>query len=63
MKMKISIDMDTAAFTDYPFFEAKRILTALFVRLENDYSCEYNLRDINGNVVGSAKITGRKNYE
>lgn len=62
MKLTITIDMDNAAFADYPGPEIVRILR----RLAQEY-CDWGidgtwgsrnraLRDINGNTVGFARI-------
>lgn len=59
MKLNIEINLDNDAFTDNTGEEVTRILRRLIKnfelsKLENEYLI--NLRDINGNTVGYAKI-------
>ena len=62
MQLKITIDMDNAAFED-DSEEASRILKVaadkLSSHLRNDPEADFsiNLRDINGNRVGTASLT------
>ena len=56
MKLKIEIDMDNAAFDgDWPE-ETGRILKKLAADLEEYGDSEGDLRDINGNVCGTAEL-------
>lgn len=60
MKLKISIDMENAAFEDCNGNEVARILKQLAERLECEaLDTDYNmpLGDLNGNCVGNAKVT------
>ena len=59
MKLTIEIEMDNAAFEDGNGTEAARILTRLAEKLADRGSVEYDdwtLFDVNGNVVGLAKV-------
>jgi len=62
MKLKLEIKMDNAAFDeeggDGWHYEAARILRDAADKIENGES-EGNLRDFNGNLVGSFKKVGR----
>ncbi len=61
MKLKIEIAMDNAAFGDNPSdrgAEIRQVLQSIPTRVEFGYT-EGNLRDTNGNTVGTWKITGR----
>ena len=57
MKAIIKINMDNAEFKDDPG-ELSRIFLHLAQDIEEygAYVAEYNLRDINGNIVGTCKI-------
>jgi hypothetical protein len=62
MTLKIEITMDTAAFDPDHGHEAGRILTHLASELSSfdalrDVGDHETLRDLNGNRVGTAKIT------
>ena len=61
MKLKIEITMNNAAFDMDPGIEAARILRELGEHLEGGGYCsgspKQNLRDLNGNTVGFAKVT------
>ena len=59
MKIKIEIKTDNAAFETVPGIEAARILRAIANNLEDwtGDKFEDNLRDINGNTVGTAKAS------
>lgn len=58
MKYVIEIETDNAAFDIRPQDEVARILKELSERLERDVvSPPARLRDINGNTVGSVRIT------
>jgi len=62
MTLKIKIDLDNAAFEDGGTEEVQRILDDLCSRLPEplaDTNGDLNLHDINGNHVGTARITGR----
>lgn len=62
MTARIEIKMDNAAFDDAPASELSRILRGVADDLENGVMPEQiRLADINGNRVGSFKITGRAN--
>ena len=58
MNAKIQITMNNAAF-DEPATELARILRELADDVEQGQGAK-NLRDINGNKVGSFEITGDK---
>lgn len=59
MKAKIEIVMDNAAFNDEPATELARILRELAEEIENGQgSCQ--LRDINGNAVGTFTVKGNR---
>lgn len=63
MRAKIIIEMDNAAFDDGG--ELSRILTDLaskvsFTHFTDEYDRNLDLRDINGNKVGTFKVTGRR---
>lgn len=55
MKATIIIRMDNAAFEEEPATEISRILRDLAERVELGSGYE-NLRDINGNTVGTFRI-------
>lgn len=62
-KMVLEIEMDNAAFDDEPMTETARILRKLATDLEwnggpvtGDF---YSLSDVNGNLVGWAKLYGK----
>ncbi len=56
MKLKLTIEMDNAAFADgNSGNEAARILQAAALRVA-DGAREFNLRDFNGNKVGKAEV-------
>jgi hypothetical protein len=62
MKLKISINLDGAAFGDQPEIETARILSALAGDIAarqslSDIGDREALVDINGNLVGEAKVT------
>jgi hypothetical protein len=57
MRLAISFDMDNAAFEDAPAAEAARILREIAKAVEADDSPNGNIRDANGNRVGSWEIT------
>ena len=58
MKLTITMDMDNAAFEGDWSFEAARILRNYVDRLDEQGRDEaFNLRDVNGNTVGHAKIS------
>lgn len=60
MKLKITIDLDNAAFEPASGTEAARILRALAERLDGDNLRAKDLRplrDLNGNRVGEAKVS------
>lgn len=61
MKLKITITMDNAAFEPENGFEAARILRDLAREIEGRGHVlpgfQSNLREINGNRVGEAKVT------
>ena len=64
MKARITINMDNAAFDEFPHEELSRILAKL-ARDIGEYGMNPSLRgmtlhDINGNTVGEIKITGRQ---
>lgn len=57
MEYTIKINCDNAAFKDDPAPEIARILEDLAFKLRSDWgTSEIKLRDINGNIVGSAKM-------
>jgi hypothetical protein len=58
MKLKITIEMDNAAFEDAPATEAARILRGLANDIEDGVIVgdNYRLGDINGNKVGAATV-------
>jgi hypothetical protein len=60
MKCKINIEMDNTAFDEYPEVELNRILKKLAHDLDVEGLLNHSLRDINGNTVGTIKITGRR---
>lgn len=61
MKLKLTIEMDNAAFADGNSGpEAARILREAAGRIA-DGERVFNLRDFNGNKVGAVKITGKEN--
>lgn len=61
MKLKIEIDMDNAAFEEFPVGEVEAILRKAVSLLYFDGSKEVVvLRDRNGNTVGKATVTGKK---
>jgi hypothetical protein len=51
MTAKLAIEMANAAF-DLPASELARILRATAEKIENGDLPPFNLRDVNGNVVG-----------
>jgi hypothetical protein len=55
---RLQLTCDNAAFDDEPAIEVARILRDLAAQLERgeDFSTYTNLRDINGNIVGVAKL-------
>lgn len=53
----LNIETGNAAFEDGAYLEVSRILRELANRIEQTESMEHNLRDVNGNHVGSC------NYE
>jgi hypothetical protein len=58
--LRITIKMDNAAFTFNDGYEAARILRVLAKSIDEDTSLDgfkMNLRDLNGNTVGEAKVT------
>jgi hypothetical protein len=60
MKLKIEIRLDNAAFEEPNGPEAARILRDLAMDLAEGHhepGTIRNLRDVNGNVVGYAKVT------
>lgn len=60
MTLKITIKMDNAAFEPSQEIEAARILKKVASEVENGLlfgSWTFNLIDINGNLVGEAKVT------
>lgn len=63
MKLKITITMENAAFDGSEGAEAARILRRLADEMapagaEDLFDFNRNLRDVNGNKVGTALITG-----
>ena len=57
MDYKIEINCDNVAFDDDPAPEIARILENLVDNLKHDAALNTEkLRDINGNIVGSAKM-------
>ena len=57
MNYKIKINCDNAAFAEDEAPEIARILEDLAFKLRSDWgTSEIKLRDINGNIVGSAKM-------
>lgn len=58
MKIKIEINMDNAAFEDNPN-ELTEILANIGNRVGWHNLKEGTVRDSNGNVVGTYKVTGR----
>ena len=57
--MKITIEMENAAFHPDPLYEAVRILRKLADSLEQGHGINGTaLMDINGNKVGHCQITG-----
>ena len=63
MKLTVTIKMDNAAFHDGDNGnELARILRGLAERLDNatvSPGAALNLRDVNGNTVGEARVSGR----
>lgn len=65
---KLSFDTDNAAFDDMPELEIARILRDIANRVESGevsgYHKALNVRDINGNVIGTFKFdpTERSSY-
>jgi hypothetical protein len=60
MKLKIEITMDNAAFEDGGTDEAKRAVWAALEQLRGQWAAapvEASVLDINGNEVGTAKVT------
>jgi len=53
---RVEIDTGNAAFDDYPLIEVARILRALAADIEVNDGVPFNLRDVNGNMVGSARL-------
>lgn len=58
-KLKINIDCSNDAFEEDLEYEVARILRNAADKLRSGET-EGTLRDINGNTVGSYKLTGRK---
>lgn len=59
MRAVITVEMDNAAFQEYPWDELSRIISELAARLERSgFDGDVKLRDINGNTVGEFKIEG-----
>lgn len=56
MKAIIEVEMDNAAFEDYPITELARILESLVHGIKRGFVEHQTLFDINGNTVGSFKI-------
>lgn len=59
MKLTIEITMDNAAFESATGFETARILKAYADKIEDhelDVADKWPLRDVNGNVVGEARV-------
>lgn len=60
MKAKITIEMNNAAFTDYPQCELQRILHKLsgdVSGIQVTIGDRIHIADINGNTVGELKVT------
>lgn len=60
MKLTITVEMDNAAFEDNNGTEAARILRAIATRIDGMNWPAGDVApciDINGNVVGTAKVT------
>lgn len=63
MKFTLTIQCDNAAFEDAPLAEVARILKTQAAKMErfgDTFSWSDTLHDINGNTVGSAKLTGKQ---
>lgn len=58
MQFSMKFKMDNAAFGDEPGFEVARILREVGERVGHG-ACDGNIRDANGNTVGTWKITGK----
>lgn len=56
--LKITIEMDNAAFAETPMSEVGRILRTYARTIEYDGEPNATLRDYNGNIVGDARVTG-----
>jgi hypothetical protein len=62
MKFRITIDCDNDAFKDAPLKEVARILRAeadKIARFGDEASWTGTLLDVNGNRVGTSKMTGK----
>lgn len=59
MTATIKVQMDNAAFEDSPSRELARILRRLADQVEAGTK-EVNLRDVNGNAVGTFKVRGSR---
>jgi hypothetical protein len=59
MNLTLKMDMDNAAFEDTPASEAARILRDVAALMEFGEESG-NLRDVNGNKVGTWRVKGGK---
>lgn len=58
MQFKMTVNMDNAAFAEYPADELRRILQELAGEIgrQGGLHNQTSLRDINGNICGSVEI-------
>lgn len=59
MTLKITINIDNAAFDGRMEYEVASILLSFLARIQNGGGLEMPLRDTNGNTVGEARLTRR----
>lgn len=59
MTLKITINIDNAAFDGRMEHEVASTLLSFLARIQNGGGLEMPLRDTNGNTVGEARLTRR----
>lgn len=55
-KLTITITMDNSAFADFPEVEVSRLLKEYVKIIESRQLVQREFLDINGNIVGTARI-------